>query len=341
MVFKKGQIAWNKGKSFSEESREKMRESQKRRWNDGEKSDKLRENLRKIHLGVHQSKETIKKRTDKTRGKKRSPEQCKRISESVMGRVPWIKGKYHSEETKQKMRKNNARAMLGKHQSDEMKNKIRLTHLGRHRSEETKKRLSESHLGEKNPMWGKPAYNRGLNLSGMLGKHHTGETKRKIGEKNSGKHPSEETKRRLREINLGKHLTKETKEKISIANKKLFKDEQYAKKIIETLRISPNRLELYLDFLLQNYFPDEWKFVGDGQVVIQGLCPDFINVNGKKQIIELFGEHWHTGNNVQYRRTEEGRKKIFAQDDYSTLVIWSQELADENKIIEKIRSFSQ
>jgi len=309
MVFKKGQIAWNKGKTFSEESKIKMRISSDMYWNHSDASEKHREILRNAHLGIHQSVETIKKRVDKNRGKKRSPEQCKRISESVMGRVSWNKGKEgcFSEETKQKMRKNNARAMLGKHQSDEMKNKIRLTHLGRHRSEETKKRLSESHLGGKNPMWGKPAYNKGLNLSGMLGKHHT----------------------------------ENTKKKISLSKKKLWQNKDFAKRNILALQIKPNGKELYLDFLLQNHFPDEWKYVGDGQVIIGGLCPDFINCNGKKQIIELFGDYWHNRKNIRYNYTEIGRKEAFLEYGFSTLIVWEHELKDKTKVIEKIRSFSE
>lgn len=39
-------------------------------------------------------------------------------------------------------------------------------------------------------------------------------------------------------------------------------------------------------------------FVGIG-----GLCPDFVNCNGKKVIIELFGDYWHD-------LDEEGYEKI-------------------------------
>lgn len=100
--------------------------------------------------------------------------------------------------------------------------------------------------------------------------------------------------------------------------------------------LKPSGPELYLDFLLQNHFPDEWEFTGEGGFILHGLCPDFINCNGKKQIIEVFGKRWHTGD-VPITRTEEKRKEIFAQSGYRLLVIWDYELNDEEKIIDRVR----
>ena len=62
-----------------------------------------------------------------------------------------------------------------------------------------------------------------------------------------------------------------------------------------------NKAEKYLELILENLYPGEWKFVGDGQVRISGKCPDFININGEKKIIELFGDYWHQGQDPQNR----------------------------------------
>ena len=51
------------------------------------------------------------------------------------------------------------------------------------------------------------------------GKHHSEETKRKIGEGNKGKHLSEEAKRRMSTSHIGKYHTEETKRKISESHK--------------------------------------------------------------------------------------------------------------------------
>jgi hypothetical protein len=155
----------------------------------------------------------------------------------------------------------------------------------------------------------------------------------------------------------GIHESEEHKKKISEVLKKGYATGKYVsfslgvspseetkKKISESFGLKPNGMELYLDSILQNHFPDEWKFVGDGQVIIGGLCPDFINVNGKKKIIELFGHFWHEGKiiskgGVLEHRTEAGKKKVYGEIGYDTLVIWDDELDNESKVIEKINRF--
>lgn len=51
----------------------------------------------------------------------------------------------------------------------------------------------------------------------------------------------------------------------------------------------PNEYGKILDAILQEIFPNEWKYVGDGQLIINGKNPDWVNINGKKQLIELWG----------------------------------------------------
>jgi hypothetical protein len=79
---------------------------------------------------------------------------------------------------------------------------------------------------------------------------------------------------------------------------------------------SPNKHEVVIQDILDNNYPNEWKFVGDGMVIIAGLNHDFININGKKWIIEYFGNYWH------HKGDEEFRTKAFAEFGYRTLVIW-------------------
>jgi very-short-patch-repair endonuclease len=85
--------------------------------------------------------------------------------------------------------------------------------------------------------------------------------------------------------------------------------------------------------ILNSLCPGEWKYVGDGQLIINGRCPDFVNVNGQKKIIELFGDYWHKGENPK------DRIKIFEPFGYQTLVIWERELKDLKLVSDKILSF--
>jgi predicted nucleotide-binding protein (sugar kinase/HSP70/actin superfamily) len=37
----------------------------------------------------------------------------------------------------------------------------------------------------------------------------------------------------------------------------------------------------------------DYFFKNNGKIIIERYNPDFIQCNGKKKIIELFGEYWH------------------------------------------------
>lgn len=88
--------------------------------------------------------------------------------------------------------------------------------------------------------------------------------------------------------------------------------------------------EPYLDQL----FPGDWKFVGDGQLIIAGKCPDFVNVNGQKKIIELFGDYWHKGQNPK------ARIAVFKPFGYKTLVVWEHELRNVGKLRRRLIRFA-
>ena len=111
--------------------------------------------------------------------------------------------------------------------------------------------------------------------------------------------------------------------------------DEFIRNKICTMQWKINKSEVYLSSLLQFLYPDDWKYVGDGQFIIGGKCPDFINVNGKKQIIELFGDYWHRNDNGNKR------KRLFAEYGYSTLIIWESELKKPQRLIKKITEFAE
>ena len=69
-----------------------------------------------------------------------------------------------------------------------------------------------------------------------------------------------------------------------------------------------------------------FKYVGNGQVILGGLNPDFINVNSKKQIIEVFGDYWHRRSDLKYHQSEEGRRETYSQFGYTTMILWEHDL---------------
>lgn len=105
----------------------------------------------------------------------------------------------------------------------------------------------------------------------------------------------------------------------------------------------PNLPETRLLEIIGRYFPNEWKYTGDGSLVIGGYIPDFTNCNGRKELIEVFGDYWHKRQNIPWHQTELGRIGAYNSLGFRCLVIWEHELKTlpEEEIVEKIRRFTQ
>jgi len=132
----------------------------------------------------------------------------------------------------------------------------------------------------------------------------------------------------------------------SCVSKKLWQNEEYREKTIkatfESLKLKPNKLEKLLNRLLNKILPNEYKFVGDGKIIIGGFNPDFINCNGQKKIIELYGCYWHKCPKCEFgneREIDVKKNIIFQNYGYKTLIIWEHELKDLNKMKVKILNF--
>lgn len=134
----------------------------------------------------------------------------------------------------------------------------------------------------------------------------------------------------------GKRHTLQAKEKIGKASRE-------RKAIIKALigkYSKPNSAEAHLLDILTRHFQKQWRFTGDGQLIISGLIPDFVNTNGKKAVIELYGAYWHSGNRLSsWNRTELGRIMAYNALGFRCLVIWEHELKDERAVVGKVEQF--
>lgn len=185
----------------------------------------------------------------------------------------------------------------------------------------------------------------------FLGRRLSEETKQKIRIGNTGKQIPQTTRMKMSLKMLSNHngfgyntiLTPEMIAKRAETLRQRWQDKQYANRRTRAMMLGqhrkPNRIEAILLSLLETHFPNCWKYVGDGSFVIDGLNPDFINTNGKKQIIEVFGNYWHKTRVRNYRDTEQGRISAFAQYGYATLVIWESEFVDRGKLLQKLIKF--
>ena len=255
------------------------------------------------------------------------------------------KGRICSEETRKRISEGNK----GKHRSEETKTKIRESQkgeksawYGKHHTEETKRKISDAQKGEKGNMFGKhPSEEARKKMSeAKKGRLRSEETRRKLSEANTGKTLSDVHKQKLSEAHKGKHHSEEAKKKNREASKKQWQDPDFIKKVMIGRNKTPNKDELFVDSVLQKYRPKHWKFNGNFEagVSIAGLIPDFVNINGQKVVIEVFGEPFHDPvlarkvlkRNIRWTVTEFGRKAVFAQLGYKCIVLWSRDLRTSN-----------
>jgi hypothetical protein len=309
------------------------------------------EGKRHPNYGKHLSEETRKKIGVRQKLFLIQHPEARRLIVERMRAISPTKRKEINEKHSQTLKARGARppSREGWHQSNESKAKISQSNKGkhkgwapsfkgRHHTEETKRKISEAKkgrfLGTNNPLYGRP--------SPMKGKHLTEEHKRKISEANKGEicwrkgiPHTKETKKKMSFAAKGRHPSLETRKKISHALMERWKNAEYRNRIVTAImkgwRIKPNKKEILLDSILESLFPNEWKYVGDGQLIISGKCPDFWNGNGK--VLELFGDYFHKGENPQERID------FFQQHNFDCCVIWEHELKQPEALREKIINF--
>jgi G:T-mismatch repair DNA endonuclease (very short patch repair protein) len=224
-------------------------------------------------------------------------------------RISWMKGKTHTEESRKKIS-----TMLSGHSvSKETRLKISNTLRGQPFTEERRKNIS----------------------NGLKGYKASEETKRKLSAAHTGKKRSIEARKRMSEARLGIKLSAETKRRMSIAKKGYKPSDEAMAKLCKALAIKPNKPESALLKLLDQLYPGQWKYTGDYSFMINGKNPDFVNCNGQKKIIELFGDYWHEGDNPQ------DRADVFSPFGYETLVIWERELKNIDDVASKIQAFHE
>lgn len=86
--------------------------------------------------------------------------------------------------------------------------------------------------------------------------------------------------------------------------------------------------------ILDSVAPGDYAFNVDGSVlIIGGKIPDFVNINGQKKVVELYGDFWHKGENP------DDRKSLFRGLGYDALIVWESELKNRESVIQKVKEF--
>jgi len=107
----------------------------------------------------------------------------------------------------------------------------------------------------------------------------------------------------------------------------------------------PNKKELIIDSLIQ-IVTNDFKYNGDFSlgICIGGKVPDWVNVNGQKKVIELFGRAFHDPKftfrkNIPYHQTYEGTIEHYKKYGFDCLIIWDDELKNPGRVLKKICEF--
>lgn len=94
-------------------------------------------------------------------------------------------------------------------------------------------------------------------------------------------------------------------------------------------RTTQNKQEKQLHEILDELFPEMFSFVGDGSVIIDSKCPDFIHEDSKT-IVEFFGRYWHP------EEDESSKIEHYRKNGYSCIIVWDDELSDLEELKNKL-----
>lgn len=135
-------------------------------------------------------------------------------------------------------------------------------------------------------------------------------------------------------------ISKKTRNKMSLSAIKRLKNPKERLRLAKVSALSRNtfnKSEQFLFSILNELFPNKYKYVGDGKIWIDRFNPDFVSNDNK--IIELFGEFWHL--TAESKKRDSIRIKTYKDNNYDVLIIWYSELNNIKQLKTKIINFEK
>jgi len=263
----------------------------------------------------------------------RTKEQYKKIGLAVSiankGKTPWNKGKKLTEKDrksyqkywnslKEKIGKRNS--FFGKVHSEEFKEKISKKFKGKHHSIQTEFKKGILHLNQRVKFDEQKA----------IELYKNGNSIKDVSTQLGFKNVSTRIANLIKNLKLSRHKrTIKTKEKMSksriewMKNNIIFKPTQPEKICINLI----NQLNI------------PYKYTGDGKFWLENRNPDFVNYNGQKKIIEVYGDYWH--NRPDQIEKDKKTLEIYSKHGYNTLIIWEKEFKNINEVKNVLINFER
>lgn len=126
-------------------------------------------------------------------------------------------------------------------------------------------------------------------------------------------------RQKMSESKKGQRPSEATRLKIKRTMIQMYSDPRIRHRLHLGKSQQPNKIEqAFLEFL-EEKFPGQYRYVGDGSLIVGRFSPDFTHVS-EKRLIEIYGDYWHAGDDPQERIA------YFAEFGYQTQVLWEHEV---------------
>lgn len=156
---------------------------------------------------------------------------------------------------------------------------------------------------------------------------------------NKGKKFSLKTKNKISNSNKGRKLSEEHKKNLSLAKLGKPRSDKQNKAILATLCKFPNKFEQNCSSVLNQKYPNLFRYVGDGTLLINHKSPDFFSEK-INTVVLCHGTYWHLGvynikDTLENRICVELKDSLpFLKQGYDVWFIWE----DNYNIITKYKS---
>ena len=199
----------------------------------------------------------------------------------------WKGGKPNCLDCEKKLSNYSGKRCRNCYVTPELREKISKSHIGKHIFSEEQKMMLSKKFKE---LWKNPLYRAKMEKRVYI---FTEEHRRKLREKAGHPH-SEETKKILREYRK--------------------------KQIMPTTHTKPE--EKFIKICNKYNLP--YIYVGNSSFWIERVNPDFVNCNGKKICVEIFGDYWH--NLPNKKKKDEENLNTLKKYGWERIVIWESEI---------------